>query len=524
MDSEALEDSRCVLNSSMLKLTENIAQMQLEQETALLNCQTELKSMLTTNVKGGTSKSVQDLIAKTEQQNARQIQQLSEQIEVLRTKVLAAEQQNKILVKTKTDIENNREKLLKTNLLKKDTEIGKYIDKCNRLDILNKGYERKISEMEAKMVEPVAEIERLSKDLEAATKQLSDHTQQYSKLKVQVTEMRRQHQHSIAENEEKLSKEREEKDKVQADLIQAKELIEQFRNQPVELNSTGGGEQSCGDVSDNIAASIEMESHQCIINQMKQEIQHLVHERQRLLDIPDITQNDQKFKTLEANLAKYDRKLHHKNAVIYKLEHQLHEETKRLYDSGASMQLEIVNLKRLDEEKQSEIDSLRTQLSQASAELRKKDETIGMNKRLLRIRNELIELRRKDCPESVPCKWHDQQNIDNSARSEEFSNLFSTLTHKQIAVSQQYLIIKRLEEHQARGALARAKQMERFKELEAENTRLRLQLSAYNRPSTSSVETLQNSIDLTTDLDRNEMYINDRKHKRKSKVNINIIK
>lgn len=515
MDSEVVEDSRRFLNNSMLKLSENITQMKLAQEAALSDFQTELKSMMITNVKGGTSKSVQDLITKTEQQHARQIQELNEQIEGLQTKVLAAEQQYKNLEKTKTDIENNKEKLLKTIISKKDKEISKFQDKCNRLDILNNKHDRQLKEMENKNQEPIAEVERLSKDLEVTKKLLSDSTHQFNTLNAQFTKMRHQHQLSIAENEEKLSKERQEKDKLQADLIQAEEICEQIRNQQVEYNRTGGGELSCGDVSETI------ESHQCIINQMKEEIQQLVQERQRLLDIPDLTQHNKKLKSLEATVAKCDRKLHHKNKVIYMLEHQLHEETKRLYESGSSMQAEIVNFKRLDEDQQSEIESLRTQLSKASAELRQKDETIEMNKRLLRVRNELIELNRRQCPESVlnSCKSDDQQNNDISAHSEEFSNLFSTLAHKQLAVSQQHLIIKRLEDFQVKNARDQAKQRKRYKELEAENSRLRQELSANLTPSTASVETLQNNIDLTEDLNRYESYTNERKRKRKSQTN-----
>lgn len=492
----------------MVKLTENIAKMKLQQETALSNCQTELKSMFSTNVKSGTSKSVQDLIMKTEQQNERQMQKLKEEIEVMKTKVLAVDQQNKILEKTKTDNENNREKALKTTIMKKDNDIRKYSDKCNRLEILNKKNDRKIAEMEAKLKEPITEAERLLRDLEATNRQLSDKTQQYNQLKAQVAEMLRQHEHSIAENGDKLSKELDEKYKIQTDLFHAREVIEQFRNQPVELSSTG-----CGDDSENLARSIEIESHQCTINEMKIEIQRLVQERQRLLDIPDITQESQKLKSLQSKLEKYERTLQHKNSVIYKLEHQLNEDTKRLYDSGASMQAEIVNLKRLDDEKQSELDSLRVQLSHANADLRQKNETIGRNKRLIRIRNELTELRMKECPD------HDKLNNDIFERSEEFSNLFSTLTEKQITITQQQLIIKRLDEHHARNVIAWAKQIERFKELQAENTRLRIEISVCSKPSTSSVEILQNSIDLTTALDRREMYLNDRKIKRRANAN-----
>lgn len=311
------------------KLTENIAKMKLEQEMALINCQSDL---LLAKFKGGLKPD-----HKFACNNVHEILELRYNKEEPKTKILATEHQNEILKILNTETEKNLDMSQKEVILLREqlSESIKLADKYKRLEIQHEKNELKATAMEIQIRDANLMANRITNDLEASNKQLAASTQQCQILKEHVANLSKKNTEYMA-------------------------FIECNRNSPVVRNQPEDLEINAEKIS-SVPSSAEIDKHRCIIIQLKEEILKLVQKRHGHLDIINKTQHQQIVKSLELNLVKYDRRLQHSYDVIHKLKHMLRQESKYQND----WQAEIAKLKWMDGEKQRELDSLRAQLLQA---------------------------------------------------------------------------------------------------------------------------------------------------------------
>lgn len=302
------------------KLTENIAEMKLEHEMTLINCQTDL---LLVKFKQARLKTDHKFDFNNGSINVQKILQLSDNQEAPQTKLLALEQQNKFLEILHAESEKNLDMLQKEVILLRErlTEFDNLYDKYNLLKAQQEKNELEKSENANLMTNSI------TRDLVTSNEQLA---------------MRPQQCHMLTEHVIDLTKKN-------------KECITVIESESQRNLKTAGEEVS-------VPLSSEIDKHRCIINQLKEEILELVQKRHGHLDILNKTQHQQTVKSLELNLVKLDRRLQYSYAVIHKLKHQLHQERTHQNESGSNMQAEIAKLKWVNEERQHELDSLRAEL------------------------------------------------------------------------------------------------------------------------------------------------------------------
>lgn len=275
-------------NSLLQKLTENIAEMKLEQEMALINCQTDL---LLVKVKGGVIKTDHNFACNNGSIIAHEILQLSCIKEEPTTKLVELEKQNQILKILHTETEKNLDMSQKEVILLRE-QLSEFIDlsdKYKRLEIQHESNELKTTAMAVQIRDASLIVNRLTKDLDNINEKLALSTQQCQILTEHVVDLNKTNKELNA-------------------------IIESNRNNPVVLNTHKDLEKNTEEIS--VPLSSEIEKLRCIIIQLKEEILELV---QKHLGIINSTEHHQVVKSLELNLVKYDRRLQQSYVEIRKL-------------------------------------------------------------------------------------------------------------------------------------------------------------------------------------------------------------
>uniref|UniRef100_A0A034VDD7 Uncharacterized protein n=1 Tax=Bactrocera dorsalis TaxID=27457 RepID=A0A034VDD7_BACDO len=154
-------------------------------------------------------------------------------------------------------------------------------------------------------------------------------------------------------------------------------------------------------------------------------------------------------------------------------------------------QAELCRLRQSEAEKVREIEKLKIQLSKAHYNIEQLEEQIRRDQQLLEVRSELINsLQTNDHTQRIQLdqifaevgvknNTINELNNDLRTKSEEFQNLFNTLSNKQMELSRQEHMIKLLEESNERSQMLRVKQEEKIGRMEEEIARLKQTIALY---------------------------------------------
>ncbi|KAL9922431.1 uncharacterized protein ACN427_002991 [Glossina fuscipes fuscipes] len=164
-------------------------------------------------------------------------------------------------------------------------------------------------------------------------------------------------------------------------------------------------------------------------------------------------------------------------------------------------QMEVAKLRQSEAEKRREIEKLKIELSKAQYNGVQLEEQVKRDQQLLDVRSKLInslQTNEKDQrihTEGLYAQVAEKNNIINELnnelriKSEEFRNLFTTISAKQMELSNQEHMIKLLEESNDRSQMLRVKQEEKIGRMEEEIAHLKQTMAAYQNNVLSSNNT-----------------------------------
>uniref|UniRef100_A0A1B0G9T0 Uncharacterized protein n=1 Tax=Glossina morsitans morsitans TaxID=37546 RepID=A0A1B0G9T0_GLOMM len=164
-------------------------------------------------------------------------------------------------------------------------------------------------------------------------------------------------------------------------------------------------------------------------------------------------------------------------------------------------QMEVAKLRQSEAEKRREIEKLKIELSKAQYNGVQLEEQVKRDQQLLDVRSKLInslQTNEKDQrihTEGLYAQVAEKNNIINELnnelriKSEEFRNLFTTISAKQMELSNQEHMIKLLEESNDRSQMLRVKQEEKIGRMEEEIAHLKQTMAAYQTNVLSSNNT-----------------------------------
>lgn len=157
------------------------------------------------------------------------------------------------------------------------------------------------------------------------------------------------------------------------------------------------------------------------------------------------------------------------------------------------IQNELTQLRESDVAKKREIQHLKIELAKAMHEIKQREEELMLHQRILKVRSELIDSmqQKENATESRICdllteigkqsNHINQVNFDLASKTEELSNLFSTLGAKQLEITRQEHIIKMLEESNERNEDIKKTQSNRIDTLENDIMKLKDSVQVYEK-------------------------------------------
>ncbi|XP_004522886.1 polyamine-modulated factor 1-binding protein 1 isoform X2 [Ceratitis capitata] len=201
-------------------------------------------------------------------------------------------------------------------------------------------------------------------------------------------------------------------------------------------------------------------------------------------------------------------------------------------------QAELAKLRQSEAEKVREIEKLKIQLSKAHFNIEQLEEQIRRDQQLLEVRSDLINsLQTNDNSQRIHLEQMfaevgdknntiNELNNDLRTKAEEFQNLFSTLSHKQMELSRQEHMIKLLEESNERSQMLRVKQEEKIGRMEEEIANLKQTIAIYqhNVLGNAACKNLIYPPIVGTDDYNENLYYYASERRRKRQVDINVKK
>ncbi|KAM7343859.1 salto isoform 2-T2 [Cochliomyia hominivorax] len=240
-------------------------------------------------------------------------------------------------------------------------------------------------------------------------------------------------------------------------------------------------------------------------------------------------------------MGKINQKLKEAENKIQSLQKEIEAKEKLseiLPESTKDLQMEIAKLHQSDAEKRREIEKLKIELSKAHFNISQLDQQIQRDTQLLEVRSELIKsLQANEKTHRIHMEelfaqvgekntTINELNCELQVKSEEFRNLFNSLSAKQVEASNQEHIIKLLEESNERSQLLRVKQEEKIGRMEEELAHLKQTIAIYHGNllmQNNGKPFLLAPVLPPSNVDYNEnfyYYVNQRKRKRQVDINV----
>ena len=409
------------------------------------------------------------------------------------------------------------------------SELDKYKNLNEQLNILLKvqtsATEDHLSKFE--------HLEKLNKTLCIEKDEAKTFLEEFSKSLKEYENQSRERNSEIQQVQHLLSMEQSKSNQLQDALDSAQKCVAELQKKLIESQE----EAASTDRSTRAACIFkadELESYKSSIATLSFEKQRLEDELCRCLNQMqqldsnlrlEINQKDEELEAitckcneLQVKLNKRIKIVNHKANIIAKLEALIHTETLTWSEKAALMQQEHNQMKHAESIYVKQITDLNNKLANADSQIKKHEDTIATNCRLLRIRGELINSIQQQnqgryndvCMEIDRTSMVYKMDTELLTKSEELQNLFSTLSTKQLEVTRQDKIIQMLEENNERNKRIRAKQLERISMLEHENEQLREKLSV-----NKVVERPQHDQVIETDVTLNQQLFQIERHRKR---------
>lgn len=184
-------------------------------------------------------------------------------------------------------------------------------------------------------------------------------------------------------------------DKIESELKSVHQMVDSFShlNVPVESKGDGESKTATNNLTETFKSTIKALSF--IQNEFIGEIlryQAYIKDQNQAMSVKSYTIDNlnKNCETIQLQLDKYIKTVAHKNRVIAKLEKLILNETVKMSEFGLQLQMKIKNLEQIVMTQEQNIESLNVQLTKATTEIQQQIEIISMQKRVLRLRGELI--------------------------------------------------------------------------------------------------------------------------------------
>ncbi|XP_049308961.1 putative leucine-rich repeat-containing protein DDB_G0290503 isoform X4 [Bactrocera dorsalis] len=398
----------------------------------------------------------------------------------------------------------------------------------------------KDTEMDAQIVRMQKEIQEGKKALQIAEKKLTElkaiHTSELEALEKDLKEktdadtMKRENQ--IAEMNRKLRNLEKQHDKLKTTLQQNTEecshgqtekakLLDELKNckdniQALNKKLTHAENQLNHEKKDKHEKNDTIQKLEVELEKYKKELEEALqakptpeqhnHEKELKKEIHKLKGKVENLEKEKQEFITQVEQLQEDIQVMDKLRHRIHdleEENRDLLarektalenvELPKEFQAELCRLRQSEAEKVREIEKLKIQLSKAHYNIEQLEEQIRRDQQLLEVRSELINsLQTNDHTQRIQLDQIFAEvgvknntinevwlNNDLRTKSEEFQNLFNTLSNKQMELSRQEHMIKLLEESNERSQMLRVKQEEKIGRMEEEIARLKQTIALY---------------------------------------------
>ncbi|XP_039957343.1 early endosome antigen 1 isoform X3 [Bactrocera tryoni] len=396
----------------------------------------------------------------------------------------------------------------------------------------------KDTEMDAQIVRMQKEIQEGKKALQIAEKKLTElkaiHTSELEALEKDLKEktdadtMKRENQ--IAEMNRKLRNLEKQHDKLKTTLQQNTEecshgqtekakLLDELKTckdniQALNKKLTQAENQLSHEKKDKHEKNDTLQKLEVELEKYKKELEEALqakptpeqhnHEKELKKEVHKLKGKVENLEKEKQEFITQVEQLQEDIKVMDKLRHRIHdleEENRDLLareknalenvELPKEFQAELCRLRQSETEKAREIEKLKIQLSKAHYNIEQLEEQIRRDQQLLEVRSELINsLQTNDHTQRIQLdqifaevgvknNTINELNNDLRTKSEEFQNLFNTLSNKQMELSRQEHMIKLLEESNERSQMLRVKQEEKIGRMEEEIARLKQTIALY---------------------------------------------
>ncbi|XP_067628127.1 golgin subfamily A member 6-like protein 22 isoform X2 [Eurosta solidaginis] len=366
--------------------------------------------------------------------------------------------------------------------------------------------EKKLAELKAIHAN---ELEALEKELKEKTDaDVGKRESQIAEMNRKLRNLEKQHEKlkaTLQQNTEECTHEQTEKAKLLDELKSCKEniqtLTKKLQQAENQLNHDKKEKHDKNEIIQKLEAELEKtkkEMEEVIQAKPQPDEKHIIHEKELKKEIHKLKA---KIETLEKEKQEFVvqvDKLQEEIRVMDKLRNhiaELEERNRELLEREKNMEevvvespresAELIKLRQSESEKRREIDKLKIELTKAHFNIEQLEEQIRRDQQLLEVRSELINsLQTNDNSQRMHLEQMfvevgeknnaiNELNNELRTKSEEFHNLFTTLSHKQMEVSRQEHMIKLLEESNERSQMLRVKQEEKIGRMEEEIAHLK---------------------------------------------------
>ncbi|XP_065370205.1 putative leucine-rich repeat-containing protein DDB_G0290503 isoform X2 [Calliphora vicina] len=392
-------------------------------------------------------------------------------------------------------------------------EIKELQNKLKTQDKLNKS---SIQNMEKEKNNLLAEKNRLHEDLNTCKERIANANTKLQASEQQLSQFKKDLKSKV-EIIKKFESDLEDKKKLETNLTEVTNKLEELQNK---LKNKSHNEcvehvKQISELTNRVnclETDKEAMSHQN--EQLKQELNDVAIMREKLLETEQRLQDLQKKLEAKENTAEI------------------------VPDYSKEVQLEFAKFRQADAEKRREIDKLKVELSKAQFSMCQLEQQIQRDLQLLEVRSELInslqsnEKTNRIHMEELFAQVSEKNTTINElngelqTKSEEFRNLFTNLSAKQVEVANQEHIIKLLEESNERSQMLRVKQEEKIGRMEEELAHLKQTIALYHSNILSGhtgKHLLYTPVLPPSNVEANEncyYYVSQRKRKRQVDINV----
>ncbi|XP_046811792.1 nuclear matrix constituent protein 1 [Lucilia cuprina] len=402
---------------------------------------------------------------------------------------------------------------------KRKLDLGEIKELQKKLKMQEKQTKATLQTVEKEKEHLLAEKTSLQEDLNACRESVSNTNAKLQTMEQQLNHLKRELK-TKAETIKKLENDLESKKKLE---INFKEMSSKLEELEAKVRS-----KSHNECVEHLKQISELTNK---INCLESEREAKLGEKDKLeQELHDLRNVNEKLQQTELKLRDLQKEYEAKDK----------DNSELVPDYSKEVQLEFAKFRQSEMEKRREIDKLKVELSKAQFNMCQLEQQIQRDQQLLEVRSDLINsLQSNEKTHRIHMEelfaqvgekntTINELNRELQAKSEEFRNLFTNLSAKQMEVANQEHIIKLLEESNERSQMLRVKQEEKIGRMEEELTHLKQTIAIYQTnilSGKSAKHLLFSPVLPPSNVDYNEnFYYYASQRKRKRQVDINVKK